>query len=371
MSAGSRVLVVDDTPRNAKLLADLLAANGFQVATASSGAEALESLAKEPADLVLLDVVMPGLSGYDVCREVRKREHGGYLPIILVTALDPEEERMRGLEAGADDFLTKPVNLGEVLGRVRSLLRIRTLHETVRAQAQELADWNRELEGRVREQVAELERLTRLKRFLAPQVAEAIAAGGLEILRPHRRRVTVVFLDLRGFTAFAESSEPEEVMELLREYHAHMGRLVVAHQGTLERFTGDGMMVFFNDPIELADPELEAVTMALEMRAAAARLSESWRRRGHALELGMGITHGYATLGAIGFDERQDYAAIGRVTNQAARLCEAAAAGQILISERLRAEIESRIDTEPVGELALKGFHRPVPAHNVLQLRAR
>ncbi|HTO54469.1 MAG TPA: response regulator [Myxococcota bacterium] len=369
MTAGASILVVDDTPRNAKLLADLLAANGFAVATAASGPEALELLRKEPADLVLLDVVMPGMSGYDVCREIRRREDTGYLPVILVTALDPDEERMRGLEAGADDFLTKPVNLGEVLGRVRSLLRIRALHETVRQQALQLASWNRELEARVQAQVTELERLSGLKRFLAPQIAEAIAAGGPEILRPHRRRVTVVFLDLRGFTAFAESSEPEEVMELLGEYHAAMGSLVMTHEGTLERFTGDGLMVFFNDPIELPDPERRAVQMALEMRAALQTLAERWRRRGHALELGIGITHGYATLGAIGFDQRRDYAAIGTVTNQAARLCEAAGGGQILISERLRTQVESWVETEPVGELALKGFQRAVPAHNVLRLR--
>jgi adenylate cyclase len=366
--SGARILVVDDTPRNAKLLADLLAANGYLATTAGSGAEALESLEKEPADLVLLDVVMPGMNGYDVCREIRRREDTGYLPVILVTALDAEEERMRGLEAGADDFLTKPVNLGEVLGRVRSLLRIRGLHETVREQARELARWNQELERRVTEQIAELERLSSLKRFLSPQIAEAIARGGMEILRPHRRRVTVAFLDLRGFTPFAESSEPEEVMELLREYHAAMGRLVMAHEGTLERFTGDGMMVFFNDPLEIAEPERRAVRMALEMREAVAGLTERWRRRGHSLELGMGITHGYATLGAIGFAERQDYAAIGTVTNQAARLCEAASGGQILISERLRAEVESLVETEHVGELALKGFARPIAAHNVLRL---
>ena len=254
MAEGAHILVVDDTPRNAKLLADLLAAQGFQVATAASGAEALERLRKERVDLVLLDVVMPGMSGYDVCREIRRTEDVGYLPVILVTALDPEEERLRGLEAGADDFLTKPVNLGEVLGRVRSLLRIRALHETVRDQAAQLAIWNRDLESRVREQVTELERLSHLKRFLSPQIAEAVAADSQEVLRPHRRKVTVVFIDLRGFTSFAESAEPEEVMELLREYHSAMGRLVVSHEGTLERFTGDGLMVFFNDPLQVDDP---------------------------------------------------------------------------------------------------------------------
>ena len=367
MAQGAHILVVDDTPRNAKLLADLLVAASFHVVTAASGAEALECLRKESIDLVLLDVVMPGMSGYDVCREIRRSEGVGYLPVILVTALDPEEERMRGLEAGADDFITKPVNLGEVLGRVRSLLRIRALHETVRDQAAQLAIWNRDLENRVREQVTELERLSALKRFLSPQIAQAIAAGSKEILRPHRGVVTVVFIDLRGFTSFAESAEPEEVMELLREYHSAMGKLVVSYDGTLERFTGDGLMVFFNDPLPVEDPERRAVYMALEMRAELERLNESWRHRGYSLALGVGITQGYATLGAIGFEERQDYAAIGTVTNQAARLCEEAQAGQILISERLRAIVEPFVETRPVGELALRGFHRPVSAHDVLR----
>jgi len=367
VGSGGRILVVDDTPLNAKLLADMLGANGFEVATASSGGEALDRLRKEAIDLVLLDVVMPGMSGYEVCREIRRSEGLGYLPVILVTALDPDTERVHGLEAGADDFLTKPVNLGEVLGRVRSLLRIRSLHETVREQAAQLAAWNRDLETRVREQVAELERLSHLKRFLSPQIAEVVAADREEILRPHRRKVTVVFIDLRGFTSFAESSEPEEVMELLGEYHGAMGRLIVAYDGTLERFTGDGLMVFFNDPIPVDEAEKRAVCMALDMRAAALRLDEQWKRRGHSLALGIGITSGYATLGAIGFEERQDYAAIGTVTNLAARLCEEAAPGQILISERLRALVESTVETRPVGELALRGFQRPVPAHDVIR----
>ncbi len=361
-----RILVVDDTPHNVKLLADLLGAKGYDVATASSGDEALEQLEKQAPDLVLLDVVMPGMSGYDVCRAIRRSEQTSLLPVVMVTALDPAEERVKGIEAGADDFLTKPINSAELLARVRSLLRIRELQESVRAQAEQLAEWNRTLEDRVAEQVAELGRLERLKGFFSPQITELISGEGRGLLEPHRRRVTVVFLDLRGFTAFAESVEPEEMMQVLGEYHAEMGRLVLEHEGTLERFTGDGLMVFFNDPVEIEDPELHAVSMALRMQEAAATLRDGWRRLGYELELGIGVTSGYATLGVIGFEGRQDYAAIGSVTNQAARLCDAAAPGEILVSDRLLTAIEGRVDAEPVGQLELKGFRRPVQTHRIL-----
>jgi adenylate cyclase len=233
-STAARILVVDDTPRNVKLLADLLAVKGYEVLTAASGAEALEQVTRARPDLVLLDVVMPGMTGYEVCRRIRADPAGRILPVVMVTALDPAEERIKGIEAGADDFLTKPINQPELLARVRSLLRIKSLYV-------ELEESNRTLEQRVAEQVEQLERLSRLKRFFSPQLAELILSGGAEDpLKSHRREITVVFLDLRGFTAFAETAEPEEVMGVLRDYHAQMGRIIMAHDGTLERFAGDG-----------------------------------------------------------------------------------------------------------------------------------
>ncbi len=364
MTSQARILVVDDTPHNVKLLADLLGARGYAVTTAASGPEALSLIEKEPLDLVLLDVVMPGMSGYDVCRKLRENPATAILPVVMVTALDPGQERLKGLEAGADDFLTKPINQPELLARVRSLLRIKRLYD-------ELDALNRTLETRVHEQVAQLDRLGRLKRFFSPQLAEIIVAGGAEDpLKSHRREVTVVFLDLRGFTAFAETAEPEEVMGVLREYHTEMGGLIVEHEGTLERFTGDGMMVFFNDPVPVPNPAERAVRMALAMRERVAGLSVKWRKRGFDLDFGVGIAQGYATIGAIGFEGRLDYGAIGTVTNLAARLCGEARPGQILVSQRVLGALEELMEGEPVGELALKGFLKPVPAYNVMRLKA-
>ena len=363
MSDGARILVVDDTPLNVKLLADLLRVKGFTVTTAASGPEALDRIAAERPDLVLLDVMMPEMSGYEVCTRIRANQETARLPVVMVTSLDAVHERVKGIEVGADDFLSKPVNQPELLARVRSLLRIKELDDA-------LTGLNRDLERRVTEQVSQLDRLGRLKRFFSPALAEAILAGGADDpLKTHRREIAVVFLDLRGFTAFAETAEPEEVMGVLREYHAEMGRLIIEHEGTLERFTGDGMMVFFNDPVLVPDAAGRAVRMAVAMRERVSELIGKWRKQGFELDLGVGIAQGYATIGAIGFEGRLDYGAIGTVTNLAARLCGEAKPGQILASRRVAAQLEGEIEVEEVGDLTLKGFQRSVAACNVLKLR--
>jgi adenylate cyclase len=359
----ARLLVVDDMPVNVKLLADLLTVKGYDVVTAANGAEALAKVEKDQPGLVLLDVMMPGMSGYDVCRKIRENPATAMLPVIMVTALDPTQERVKGIEAGADDFLTKPINQPELLARVKSLLRIKVLHD-------ELAEWNRTLERRVEQQLAQLDRLERLKRFFSPQLAELIVSGDAEDpLRSHRREITVVFLDLRGFTAFAETAEPEEVMGVLREYHAEMGRVIVEHEGTLERFTGDGMMIFFNDPVPVPDGPERAVRMAVVMRERVDELIVKWRKRGYELDFGVGIAQGYATIGAIGFEGRMDYGAIGTVTNMAARLCGEARPGQILVPQRMLGGVEALVEVEELGGLTLKGFSRPVVAFNVRGLK--
>jgi DNA-binding response OmpR family regulator/GGDEF domain-containing protein len=366
MNEPARILVVDDTPVNVKLLADLAAAKGYRVATASSGTEALASIRESPPDLVLLDVVMPGMSGYEVCRAIRQNPATAILPVVLVTALDPHEERVKGLEAGADDFLTKPIHAQELVARVRSLLRIKQLHDKVGSQAAELAEWNRTLSQRVSEQVEQIGRLARLKRFFSPRLAELIVSGGTDDpLKPHRREVAVVFLDLRGFTAFTEGASAQAVMSVLNEYHAAMGKLIVSHEGTLERFAGDSMMVFFNDPIAVHDPVERAVRMACAMRLAFQEMKQIWLGRGYELDLGIGIAQGEATLGAIGFEGRWDYAAIGSVTNLAARLCSEALGGQILIDgESLRA-VADGVEVERLGDRTIKGFPHPIPVCNI------
>jgi adenylate cyclase len=366
----AKILVVDDTPKNVKLLADLLTVKGYNVVTAASGAEALKQVEAEKPDLVLLDVVMPEMSGYEVCRKIRENPATQILPVVMVTALDPSEERVKGLDAGADDFLTKPINQPELLARVRSLLRIKELYDTVQTQAAQLSESNRTLEQRVQEQVDQLERVGRLKRFFSPQLAELIVTGGTEDpLKTHRRDITVIFLDLRGFTSFAETSEPEEVMGVLREYQAEMGKLILEHEGTLERFTGDGMMIFFNDPVPVENAAERAIRMSLAMRDRVDELIIKWKKLGYDLAFGIGIAQGYATIGAIGFEGRVDYGAIGTVTNLASRLCGEAKPRQILISQRLLGAVEELVNVEPVGELTLKGFHRSITAHNVLRLK--
>jgi adenylate cyclase len=354
------ILAVDDLPQNLRLLDAVLSPRGYRVLTAASGEEALAMLPDSGADLVLLDIVMPGIDGYEMCRRIRRTPGLEFLPVVMITA-SGDQEKIRAIEAGADDFVNKPFDQGELLARVANLARIKRYQDTVERQAAELAEWNAELEARVRAQVDELQRVNRLRRFLPPQLVDLVIDSGDEgFLGSHRREIVVVFCDLRGFTSFAEASEPEEVMGVLAEYHAALGELIDRFEGTLERFTGDGLMVFFNDPIPCDDPAGRAVTMAVAMRERVAELAAGWSRRGNDLGFGIGIAQGYATLGRIGFEGRSDYAAIGSVTNLAARLCAEAAAGQILVAQRVFTATEGLASGEPVGELELKGFSRPV-----------
>jgi adenylate cyclase len=365
-----RILVVDDNAANVDILRARLLAHGYDVVTAVDGEQALHATQEHLPDLLLLDVMMPRLDGVEVCRRLRADASLPYIPIILVTAKSDPKDVVAALEAGGDEYLTKPVDHASLVARVKSMLRIKALQDQVREQAARLQEWNAALERRVAEQVAETERLSRLKRFFSPHLAELILAGGTDDpMKSHRRELTVVFLDLRGFTAFAETAEPEEIMGVLREYHAEMGRLIMAHEGTLERFAGDGMMVFFNDPVPVQDPALKAVRMTLEMQARIADLAAKWRKRGFDLGFGAGVAQGYATIGAIGFEGRWDYGAIGSVTNLAARLCGEAKDGQTLVSQRVLAAVEDAVDTQPLGELQLKGFLKPVPAFSLLRLR--
>jgi class 3 adenylate cyclase len=365
----TRVLVVDDQPANVRLLEAILFPRGYDVRSAGSGEEALASIAAGPPDLVLLDIVMPGLDGYEVCRRIRDQADTAYLPVVMVTA-SGDEQKLKALEAGADDFLTKPIDQSELLARVTSLARIKRYQDTVARQAGELADWNHELESRVQSQVAQLERMGRLRRFLSPQLAELIVDTGDEsFLESHRREIVVVFCDLRGFTPFAEASEPEEVMGVLREYHEALGELIFQHEGTLERFTGDGLMVFFNDPVTCDDAPERAVRMSVAMQDRVRVLAQGWARQGHDLALGIGIAQGYATLGKIGFDGRMDYAAIGTVTNLAARLCAEAGPWQSLVTERVYSSAGPSVVGRDLGLRTFRGLSRSVRAYDVTGVR--
>jgi class 3 adenylate cyclase/CheY-like chemotaxis protein len=365
-----RILIADDQPINLDILQTRLAVHGYEILLAADGEEALAVARGQQPDLILLDVMMPKMDGMEVCRLLKGDPGLPFMPIIMVTARADSHDIVAGLEAGADEYLTKPIDQAALVARVKSMLRIKALHDTVQAQAQQLAEWTRTLEARVAEQLDELDRIGRLKRFLSPQLAELIVSAGEErLLESHRRDIVVVFCDLRGFTAFSETTEPEEVMRVLREYHSALGELIFRFDGTLERFAGDGLMVFFNDPLPCSDPAERAVRMALTMRQRVSELAEGWRKRGHQLAFGVGIARGYATLGKIGFEGRFDYAAIGTVTNLASRLCEEARSGQILVSQRIYADIEALVQAEPLGELPLKGFLKPMPAFNVLGLR--
>jgi adenylate cyclase len=370
MTDAGVVLVVDDQDANRRLLEAVLSPRGYRVITVDSGEAALRLLEADLPDVVLLDILMPGIDGYEVCRRIRQDPRTAVLPVVMITA-SGEQEKIKAIESGADDFITKPFDQAELMARIRSLVRINTFHRTIAAQSRELAAWNQQLEQRVEEQVAEIARVGRLRRFLSPQVAELILRDGDEsVLEGHRREIVVVFCDLRGFTPFAETSEPEEVIGLLREYHAALGDLVFQFEGTLERFTGDGLMVFFNDPLPCPDPATRAVRMSVAMRTRVRELADGWSARGHELGFSIGIAQGYATLGRIGYEGRFDYAAIGSVTNLAARLCSESEPWQVLMSQRVHAEVGDAAVGESAGVLHLRGFTRPVKAFAVREFDA-
>jgi class 3 adenylate cyclase len=302
---------------------------------------------------------------------IRRRRAAGGGTVTVMTDITLQKQAERELiEAQqrteeANKLITEKNRMLEALTS-----ELRDKNRKVEEQAAELAEWNATLETRVAEQVSQLGRYSRLTRFLSAKVSDLIMSGDTDDpLKARRAEITVVYVDLRGFTGFTETAEPEEVMSVLRQYHSELGRIITEHDGTIEHFAGDGMMVLFNAPMPVENHELRAVHMALAMRDSLIRLSAGWRKRGHALGFGVGIAGGYATIGTIGFEQRLDYGAIGPATNLAARLCGEAKDQQILIAPRILAKIEAHVDVEALGEFSLKGFHRPVPAYNVLALR--
>ena len=373
------LLVVDDNEDNRYTLSLQLNAQGYHnIAIATNGNEALSVLHSNPFDLVLLDIMMPELNGYEVLERMRSSPELCNIPVIMISAIGELDSVVRCIELGAEDYLPKPFEPTLLRARVYASLERKRLHDQVVAQAAELASqaaelatWNKTLEQRVADQLGEIERMGKLRRFLSPQVADLIVASGMEKqLQSHRREITALFCDLRGFTSFSETSDPEDVMMLLRDYHAAIGQIIIKYGATLEHFAGDGVMLIFNDPFPIDKPELQAVRMALEMRDAIGTLTEKWRRLGHDIGFGIGISNGFATLGTIGFEGRLDYAAVGTVSNIASRLCDEAKPGQILISPRVLMAVEDTMKVEPVGELTLKGIRRPMTAYNVVAASA-
>jgi class 3 adenylate cyclase len=358
----SKILIVDDEPFNLDLLEQELMEHDYNIERAVDGVDALEKTESFRPDLILLDYMMPRMSGLEVVKQLRNNDQHKGIPVILLTAKATQEDKIKGLDAGADDYVTKPFDSFELLARVRAMLRIKELHDR-------LEEWNRTLGEKVEQQVSELKRMDRLRRYLSPQIAETILADDENVFKTHRREITIVFLDLRGFTAFSDSAEPEEVMDFLRDYHAEMGRLVFKFEGTLERFMGDGVVVIFNDPIRAENHAEKAARMALEMRDRVRELRVAWLKRGYDLDLGVGLAAGYATLGTMGFEGRMDYGTVGNLPNLAARLCAEAKGGQILTDQKTLSKIEEHFEAESLPELQLKGISRPVVAFNIVKAK--
>jgi class 3 adenylate cyclase len=361
MSESGIALVVDDSRVNRLVLARQLAGLGLEVLEADNGLEALDLLRSHASaiDVVLLDVMMPELDGYETLAAMKADEAIRHLPVIIVSGVEELESVVRCIELGATDYLTKPINPRILAARLNASLAAKRVRDLEMAHLEQ----QRRLNETIERQKAEL------TRFLSPQVADLVSSPeGEQLLAGHRRQITVAFCDLRGFTSFAEQADPEELFGVLGEYHRMMGTAIIEHGGTLEHFAGDGVMIFFNDPIPQEDHVERAVRMAVAMRERFAPMAESWRRRGYELGFGVGIAVGYATLGRIGFEGRHDYGAIGNVTILASRLSGRAADNQILINQRAAGMIDGLVQLEPVGDLEIKGLSRPVSASNVLAL---
>ena len=342
-----RVLVVDDTPFNRQLLRRLLDRIGHETLEAADGQAALDLLrdpATKPVDVILLDIMMPVMDGYATLAALKADEALRDVPVIVISGVDELDSVVRCIEMGAADYLPKTVDPAIIRARIAASLGQKRLRDQERA-----------LLGTIERQRSQL------ARFLSPQVAALVSnPDGEAMLAGHRREITALFCDLRNFTVFSETAEPEEVLGFLRLYHATLGSLVVAHDGTLEHFAGDGIMVFFNDPVLQVDHAQRAVELALDIRERFKDISAEWRRRGHVLEVGIGIATGYATMGRIGFEGRYDYGGVGNAIILASRLSGEAVAGQILMAARTFAALET-ITAEPVGERQHKGFSRPKP----------
>ena len=355
-------LIVDDSAVNRKVIARHLESLDIASHEAGNGREALEILRSDGIDVgvVLLDIVMPEMDGYETLAAIKADETLRHVPVIMISGVEELDSVVRCIEMGATDYLPKPFDPAILGARIRASLAGKRLHDLEVESAARQAELLRTIEMQKEE----------LSRFLSPQVAALVSSPeGAQLLAGHRRLATSVFCDLRGFTPFSEAAEPEEVLGVLREYHKTMGELIVEYGGTLEHFAGDGLMVFFNDPVMQDDHVERAVRMSLAMRDRFDHLAAQWSKRGYSLGFGVGIDTGYATLGRIGFEGRYDYGMVGTAVITASRLSAAAAAGQILLSPRSHAGVEHLVEVESVGELQLKGFSRPISPVNVLRLR--
>jgi DNA-binding response OmpR family regulator len=366
----TNILIVDDTAENIDLLKAVLESRDYAVKSAANGAEALKSIEESMPDLVVLDVMMPEMSGYEVCQAIRQKPQTALLPVVMLTALDPSSEKVKGIEAGADDFLSKPINQAELLARVDSLLRIAGLQKEIADKNRELLQLNQDLEKKVAKQVEEIESLNKLKRSLPADVATKIVSDKQEgLLQPHRKEITIVFFELRGFGNLVMDREPEEVMIILSEFHQILGKLISQFNGTVQRFSCDEIVIFFNDPIPVDNAPMQAINLAKRFQTAFTNLKVRWSQKGYnpSLSIGVGVATGFATLGMMGFEGREDYTAIGAVTEIVSRLCREAKAGEILMDVRTQSRLNADSGAKPRGSIMFKDIDKSIEAFKIAQ----